>query len=235
MRVSLGVDDHQQVTEISDMGRPSQFPPGPITEMSAIGRETYRRIFKPWYRQASQPTWLKLSQAALGDRVIHSSQLTGYATGNLLDPAPKGLAALGLFNEMLAKGEMPAALQDKWRDLQPMILPTGEVMGPAEIFLVFTGVMKVKLPEQREIPLEQEAKVTKGFGKWYRTELAKRGVDFVVEDHQRLVKTATCMKGLLSGKEVKGEALLQDLPALAKELQVTTDELWEIIAGLMAD
>jgi hypothetical protein len=215
------------------MGKPSQFPPGPITTQCAAGREQFRRIFKSFARQWSQPQLLKLTEAGLGDRVVHSSQISGFATGSLLDPAPKVLMALGKFNQLLATGALPQALDILWMGKEPMRTSGGDVMGPAEVFLVFTGEMDLQLGEIREIPVEKEAVVSRGLGKFVRTELAKAGVDFVVEDQQRLVNTATSFKGLLTGKEIRGEVLVAELALIAAEIGISEDDLWDEVMELI--
>ena len=215
------------------MGKPSQFPPGPVSTQCATGREQFRRIFKAWSRQWSQPQLLKLTQAGLGDRVIHSSQITGFATGTLLDPAPKVLLALGLFNQKLAAGKLPDTMSGTWKGREPLRTTDGTPMGPAEVFLAFTGELDLQLGDAKEIPLEKEAAVSKGLGKTVRMALAKRGVDFVVEDHQRLVNAATSFKGLLTGKEVRGEVLVAELPVIAEETGVSEDDLWDEVMEII--
>jgi hypothetical protein len=54
-------------------------------------------------------------------------------------------------------------------------------------------------------------------------------VDFVVDDHQRLVELCPSFKPLLSGKEVRGDVLTTDLPAIAEELGLEVSELWDVI------
>jgi len=214
---------------VSIMGKPSQFPPGPITTSCLQGREQFRKAFKAFSRQWSQPQFMKLATAALKDNVIHSSQISGFATGTLKDPAPKVLYALGVFNEALANGELPETLSGHWKDREVMRTPSGGVMGPAEMFLAFVGALDLGLSNAKEIPLEHEESVSAMFGKWVRLTLAGRGVDFVVEAHQRLVKAADSFKGLLSGKTVKGEQLVKDLPVIAAELGVEEGECWDVI------
>ena len=138
---------------VSDMGKPSQFPPGPITTSCLDGREQFRKAFKGFSRQRSLPQLMKLATAALKDNVIHSSQITGFATGTLKDPAPKVLYALGLFNEALAKGDLPDAMGELWKGKEAMRTSNGKVMGPAEMFLAFVGALDFGLSNAREIPL----------------------------------------------------------------------------------
>ena len=217
------------LTYVFRMGKPSQFPPGPITSQTVEGREQFRKLFKPWSRQWSQPGLLKLAEAVLGDKVIHSSQISGFATGTLRDPAPKVLLALGKLNVALANKSYPVGLGKLVEGKTPMTTTSGEVLGPAELFLAFVGELDLGLPDVQEIPLEDEERVNKAFGKWLRGELAKRGVDFVVEDRKRLFELTPAMEGLLTGVRVNGDLLIEGLPAIAGELGVGEAELWDVI------
>jgi hypothetical protein len=216
------------------MGKPSSQPPGPISQQCITGREQFRRLFKVWSRQWSQPQLLKLVATGLGDTVVWSSQLTGFATGKLVDPAPKVLMALGRFNLLLAAGKLPKAISTLWEGRNAMVDSNGKALGPAEMFLAFTGELDLQLPDALEIPIEVEEAVTKSFGKWYRQQLATNGVDFVVDDHQRLVEACTSMKGLLSGKAVRGEQLVADLPVLANEINAAQQDLQDVLAEQLA-
>jgi len=93
--------------------------------------------------------------------VVWSSQLTGFATGQLVDPTPKMLMPLGRFNLLLADGTLPVAISTLWADKQPMVDTTGKSLAPAVMFLVFTGEIDMQLPEALETPLELEEGVTK--------------------------------------------------------------------------
>jgi len=212
------------------VGKPSQLPPGPITTSCLGGREQFRKAFKAFSRQWSQPQLMKLAAAALGDNVIHSSQISGFATGTLKDPAPKVLYALGLFNQALANAELPQTMGSLWKDREVMRTADGAVMGPAEMFLAFVGALDLGLSNAKEIPLEHEESVSAVFGKWVRLTLAGKGVDFAVDDKQRLINAAASFKVLLSGgKPAKGEQLVKDLPLIAVELGVEEGECWDVI------
>lgn len=218
------------------MGKPSMFPPGPVTQQCEEGREWFRRVFKPHARQVSQPTYLKTVAAVLGDTVFHSSQYTGLCLGTLKEPTPKVFLALGLFNQAVAEGRIPAELKHKWVDPKPMVSSLGQVYGPAELFLIFVGALDPGLPEVEEIPQEKESEVTRILGKFVRVRLASKGVDFVVEDQQRLLKAAPSFKGLLGGKDVvRGDVLVGDLPRIAQELELTTNELWDVITPVITE
>ena len=136
---------------------------------------------------------------------------------------------MGLFNEALAKGDLPQAMAEVWKGKEVMRTSSGGVMGPAEMFMAFVGALDLGLSNAKEIPLEHEESVSAVFGKWVRFTLASKGVDFVVEDHQRLTEAAASFKGLLAGKTVKGEELIKDLPVIAGELGVEEGECWDVI------
>ena len=217
------------LTYVSHMGKPSQFPPGPITSQTVEGREQFRKLFKPWQRQWSQPGLLKLAEAVLGDKVIHSSQISGFATGTLRDPAPKVLLALGKLNVALAEKSYPTGLGKLVEGKEPMRTTTGKVLGPAELFLAFVGELDLGLPDVQEIPMEHEAAVSKDLGRHLRMAFSAKGIDWHVEDHQRLVKAAPALEGLLGGQTVNGEEVVRDLPKVAELLSTNEAELWDVI------
>lgn len=211
------------------------YPPGPVTQQTEIGREWFRRLFKRHARQVSQPTYLKAIAAVLKDSVFHSSQYAGLCTGSLKEPTPKVFLALGRFNQALAEGRIPAELKHKWVGVEPMVHPTtGQVLGPAELFLVFVGELDLGLPEVTEIPQEKEGEVTRVLGRWVRLRLASKGVDFAVEDQRRLLELSPAFKGLLGANQaVRGEVLVEELPVIAQELGTTTNELWDVITPIL--
>lgn len=210
------------------MGAPSQHPPGPITVQTIEGREQFRKLFKPWSRQWSQPALMKLAEAVLGDKVIHSSQLSGFSAGTLKDPAPKVLLALGLLNKRLANRQIPPGFSDLLDGKWVMRSPDGIVLGPAELFLVFTGELDLGLPDLKEIPQDKEDQVSRVFGRFIRIELAKKGLD-LVEDQELLVQAAPAMKALIQGKSEKGEVIADSLPKISGLLGISEGELWDVI------
>ena len=222
------------LTYVFPMGKPSQFPPGPITSQTVQGREQFRKLFKPWARQWSQPGLLKLSEAVLGDKVIHSSQISGFATGTLKDPAPKVLLALGRLNVALAEKSYPVGLGKLVEGKEAMRTPSGRVLGPAEMFLAFVGELDLGLPDVQEIPLEAESEVCKVYGKYLRLEFASKGIDWMVEDQQRLLKAAPSLKGLLLGQAVNGEEIVRDVPSVAELLSTTEGDLWDVIQAAIS-
>ena len=68
-------------------------PKGPaedrtVDEALAYGKQQWAAVWAGFARQWSQPALIKLAEATLGTKAIHSSQIHGFTTGKL-DPSPK--------------------------------------------------------------------------------------------------------------------------------------------------
>ena len=207
---------------------------GPLSAQVYAGRLQFTRMFLRWSSQWTQPQLLKLTQAALGEKAVHSSQISNFRTGKLYEPGPKILLALGLFNQMHADNKLPQAYADLWRDRKPMTAPDGAILGPAEMFMVFAGQLDVSRPDEKYIPFESEAEVTKYFGKWIRLQLANHGIDYNVDDRASLLQAASSFDSLIHGRAFSGGQLINDLPAIAKVLDTTSDNLWNVIEQKLA-
>jgi hypothetical protein len=212
------------------MGKPSQYPPGPVTTQVEKGREQMRKLTKPFFRQISQPKWLKVAEAVLGDRVLHSTHITGFSKGELRDPGPKGFLALGLVNEAIALGKVPASLMPK-EGLKPMVDPTGRPLGPTDLFAVFTGLLDLGLEDLREIPAESEAKVAKDLGRWLRVSLAAKGIDWSCTDERRFRELHPAVEKLLWNGTPYGDEVVEAIPLMAKELGIGEGEVWDVITA----
>ena len=211
------------------MGKPSQFPPGPISQQIEEGREAFARLTRPFMRQVSQPQLLNAMKLVLKDNVFHSTHISGFSKGILRDPGPKGFVALGLFNQALASGEVPSAVKTLWEGKTVMLGPDGKALGPTDLFAVFTGLLDLGLEERKEIPADKEVKVVKELGKWFRRQLALKGVDYAVEDAQRLKDLSPVIEGLIKGKAVHGDAVVEVIPLIAEETGMSEGEVWDVI------
>jgi hypothetical protein len=213
------------------MGKPSQFPPGPITLQCAKGQEQFARMFRRWTRQWSQPQLLDLAKEALHDNVIHSSQLTKLSNSTLREPGPKCLYAIGVLNLLLSEGKLPVIKGLNFNNKQPMRLPDGKIVGPAEVFLVFAGVIDLGYGEA--IPLEIENQVVAAFAKHIRGMLAEQGFDYAVEDRAALIKASSCYEQLITGKPISGDVLLEEIQAIAVPLNVSAEDLKAKLAEII--
>lgn len=211
------------------MGKPSQFPPGPLSLQVEEGKEDFARLTRPFMRQVSQPQLLNSMKLTLKDSVFHSTHITGFSKGQLKDPGPKGFLALGLFNLALAEGKIPDAIKPLWEGKRAMRGPDGKALGPTDLFAVFTGLLDLGLEDKREIPADQEVKVVKELGKWFRRQLAIKGVDYAVEDAQRLKDLSPTIEQLLKGKTPHGDEVVEVIPLIAGELGLSEGEVWDVI------
>ncbi len=209
-----------------------------------LGRNQLQTLWRRCSRQRgmTQPKWIKLAAAIFpGPQHLHSSQIGGLATGKMRDPSPKCLLVLGLLNLSLAASALradgsrvypdvdaprfPDSLRYIWLGLDPMVGPTGQPLGPAELFLVATGQLDLHLDTTREIPMNLEDEYSARLGRHLRLGLAALGRDFLSEMPE-LRTTAPSLEPLLMGRTVPGDTILADLPALAQLINTTDSDLW---------
>ena len=62
------------------------------SEAVAFGKAQWTRKWKVFASQWTQLQLMKLAKETLGEAAIHSSQIHGFTTGKLRDPAPRGAA-----------------------------------------------------------------------------------------------------------------------------------------------
>lgn len=213
-----------------------------------LGRRQLQLLWRRFSRQLgmTQPKWIRLAASVMpGPQHLHSSQIGGLATGKLREPAPKCLLVIGQLNMSVAASALypngkpafpdinaprfPEDLRSIWEHLTPMVDRYGTPLGPAELFMVATGLINLGLDSTRDIPVEAEAAASAALGRHVRLGLAAQGVDFLSEMPQ-LREAAPSVEPLLMGRPVPGDTLLADLPALASLIRTTDDDLWAVIA-----
>ena len=137
-----------QVLMLSPDPNPGKGPGEPRTISEAIrhGEDAWRIRWQQFAKQWSQPALMKLAEATLGEKAIHSGQIGHFAS----QPAPKVLLSVGQLNLALAyrHGAMkeepeytiPATLEpDLWRDKRWLVMPDGAPMGPIDVFRCLIG------------------------------------------------------------------------------------------------
>lgn len=224
---------------------------GDPNDAIAFGRRQIQTATRRFFRQASQPKWLKLSASLYPDGKwhLHSSQIGGFASGKLRDPAPKALMVLGQLNLSLAASltgpddrplfphihapKLPGELRKIWAHLTPMLDTTGRPLGPLEVFRAITGDLDLGLDTTREIPADAEPLVSKALARHLRLAFGRLGIDFL-EDMTTLRITCASMEPLLLGKTIDGDLLLTDLPALATAINETEGDLWAVCQDALA-
>jgi hypothetical protein len=220
--------------------------PNPITNRLAEGNTAFASLWRSWRNQWTQPQLLKLSDAYLGQRMFHSSQMGGFANQTLRDPAPKVFMAVGFLNlahartlnydatliEATADIGLPKKLPDTmralWEGRQPLCDSDGVAMGPTGLFEAFTGLRKLPYDSSRIIASDQEERVCEALGKWMRLRIANKGVDWLSE-MPSLRSQCDIVEPLLMGRTVDGDRLLYRLPQLAAIGGVSEDDLWGVI------
>ena len=214
-------------------------PKGPaedrtVDEALAYGKQQWSAVWAGFARQWSQPALIKLAEATLGTKAIHSSQIHGFTTGKLRDPSPKLMMALGELNLALAKANgystscrytCPGTLSKLWADKSWLKDAQGAPLGPEGVFQAITGLIDLEVNLDRVISSQDESLVSQALGKTLRMELAKQGIDWLGEI-MTLKEQAPCIEQLLMGKEVRGSEITDQLDQLAKIADMAPDQLW---------
>ena len=179
---------------------------------------------------------IKLAEATLGTKAIHSSQIHGWTSGKLRDPSPKLMMSLGELNLAIAKanGEAitsryscPGTLSKLWQHKTWLKDAQGAPLGPSGIFEAITGMIDLEVNLERQISSQAESLVSQALGKTLRMELAKQGIDWL-DEIMTLKEQAPCIESLLMGKEVRGSEITDQLEELAKIADMTPDQLWSM-------
>ena len=172
---------------------------------------------------------MKLAAATLGESALHSSQIHGFTTGKLRDPAPKVLLAIGQLNMAIAhaNGEGPAVpehhptcpgtLAELWQYKNYMKYADGSPLDAIGCFEAFTGLVDLEVMGARGASFNPESMpaVSKAVGKLLRFELMRQGIDFTDAPEAK-----TVFSQLLYGKTVDPIAFVDELPAIAAQSEV---------------
>tara|TARA_E500000305_G_scaffold111633_2_gene126402 strand:+ start:1236 stop:1931 length:696 start_codon:yes stop_codon:yes gene_type:complete len=209
-----------------------------ISETVAFGREQMQLIARPFFNQWSQPAFLKLSSATLGERSLHSTQIKGFSEGTLRDASVKPLVALGLCNEALARSQgvksvgeglkCPGALKELWQDKVYMRDAKGKPIGPEALLSIFAGLVDLKIGATKEIPVSKEKLVAKALGKHMRMSLQRQDYDWL-DKVKELNKKCPIAESLLMGKPVKGVQIVSQLNKLSAISKEAPEDLWQLV------
>jgi hypothetical protein len=223
----------------------------PILQTMDQGSAAFAPVWRAWLSQFTQPQLLKLSEAYLQGRLFHSSQMGGFSTRKLRDPAPRVFLAVGYLNVAHAHSlgiapdqieevadiglpkKLPDALRGIWEAREPLSDASGVVMGPTALFEAFCGLRPLASRVDRHIPAEAEAAATEALGRYLRLRLPQLGIDWLSAMPQ-LRTSSMVIEDLLMGRRVVGDRLLGQLPKLAAIAETTEDDLWEVVAASIA-
>ena len=188
-------------------------------DMLARSKAQWQIICTPFFRQLTQPKWIRLSKGALNSTSLHSSQISGATSGKTKEPAPKFLLVVGLLNLGIAYSnsnsvadravlydrearQLPADLRHIWQNLIPMVQePSGLVLGPQEIFEAMTGLRDLGIASKRFIPPHSEAQTTIALGRELRRLFAQNKFDWM-ENLPSLSPSCPVLEPLVMGPSV---------------------------------
>ena len=209
-----------------------------VSETVAFGREQMSKIARPFFNQWSQPAFLKLASATLGERCIHSTQIKGFSDGSLRDASMKPIISLGTLNEAIARSQgiksvgdglkCPGALKDLWQDKVYMRDSKGKPIGPEALLCIFGGLVDLKIGETKEIPVSKEKLVSKALGKHLRMSLQRQDYDWL-DKVKELNKKCPIAESLLMGKPVKGVQIVSQLNKISAISKEPSEDLWQLV------
>jgi len=209
-----------------------------VSETVAFGREQMSKIARPFFNQWSQPAFLKLASATLGERCIHSTQIKGFSDGSLRDASMKPIISLGTLNEAIARSQgiksvgdglkCPGALKDLWQDKVYMRDNKGKPIGPEALLCIFGGLVDLKIGETKEIPVSKEKLVSKALGKHLRMSLQRQDYDWL-DKVKELNKKCPIAESLLMGKPVKGVQIVSQLNKISAISKEPSEDLWQLV------
>ena len=179
---------------------------------------------------------MKLAATTLGEAALHSSQIHGFTTGKLRDPAPKVLLAIGQLNMAIAEanGEGPAidehhprcprTMAELWQRKNYMKYADGSPLDAIGCFEAFSGLVDLGVMTTRGASFNPESMpaVSKAVGKLVRFELMRQGIDFT--DYP---SNDSLFSQLIYGKTVDSIAFIDELPAIAEQSGVNEELLFD--------
>ena len=190
-----------------------------LDETMLYGREQWQAVWKAWARQWSQPELIKLAEQTLKCRCIHSSQIHGFATGKLRDPAPKLLVAIGQLNLALQgvreeggrRIKCPGTLKKLWEHAD--LLTTSRCYGTSGGVQRCGGAARPGGGYQSGYSGGARAGGGKALDTYGWRLLRVASIGWRLPELRGMCKS---MEPLLMGKKVGGAQLLKDLPAIAE-------------------
>tara|TARA_R110000868_G_scaffold55541_7_gene172732 strand:- start:198 stop:911 length:714 start_codon:yes stop_codon:yes gene_type:complete len=232
--------------------RSRQLPPTAVDNSLDSGRISFSRLFRAYLAQTTQYRLLKAMEAYFGGRAVHSSQLTGLASGALREPSPKLFLALGVFNvahgrslgypatriddcpQLGLEPHLPEAVRAIWEPLQPLCDADGVVMGPSGLLEAFSGLLKVNAIAASSIAEADAPAAASHLGSHLRLQLATQGIDWYASLASLEVQHPG-IEPLLMGHPLTAAQIVALLPALSELLSCTEEELLAIAGRSAAE
>ncbi|MEN9859575.1 MAG: hypothetical protein RLZZ515_57 [Cyanobacteriota bacterium] len=226
--------------------------PNPILDVMDTGSSAFSSRWRAWMSQWTQPQLLKLSDAYLGARLFHSSQMGGFSQQKLRQPGPLVFMAVGYLNIAHAHSlglpeaqiepspdiglptKLPDALRHLWEAREPFTDASGVSLSPQGLFMAFSGLRALTADTGRHLAPTDEEAACQALGRWLRLRLASQGVDWLGE-LPALRSACPSIEPLLMGKVVPADMVLMHLPRLAALAETTDAALWEVVEDHLAN
>ena len=214
------------------------------SESYAFGRQQWQRKWRTFSSQWSQPQLMKLAEKTLGEKVLWSSQIRGWATGELRDASAKIIMAAGQLNLAIAAANgvevelskfaprCPQEASDLWKGKHWMVGKEGLVLGPTECFEAYAGLLDLGVDVRSGVLSKKTMPaVSKAMGKYLRFRLMKDGIDFMDNDWMakpdQPSKAELLMQRLCMGQEVGVAELENAIEVVAAGAGISADQLWD--------
>jgi hypothetical protein len=221
-------------------------PGVPVLEMLATGSRDFSAAWRGYVSQFTQPQLLKMAEQLHGARLFHSSQIAGFSSQKLRNPAPAVFVAFGYLNVAHARSvnfpasriedvkdiglppRLPETLRSAWEGRVPLCDIDSIALGPVGLFEAFVGLRALTNSPERVIPAEKQKDATEALGKHLRLRYASLGIDWLSELPVLRAQNA-CLEDVLMKHDVSPDRLLSNLPRIASVTGEDEDTLWAVI------
>ena len=203
-----------------------------LEEELEAGRRQWTIAWRYFARQWTQPQLLKLADAVMGGRYLHSSQISGFATGKLREPAPKVFVVIGRLNQAIATSELPPEVKELGEGKQILKDKDGQPLDSVGCFRAFTGNLKLDLETPRVIPKNKTEEANRCLSSLLRKGLQRTGVNIVDELPDIIAKCGQLSRSLLIGEQLNNKQLEGSMQEIEEVLRaygsaMTKEQIWE--------
>lgn len=198
------------------------------------GRRQWTIAWRRFARQWTQPQLLRLAEIVMGGRYLHSSQISGFASGKLREPGPKVFVTIGRLNQAVANQSIAIDHRDLWQDKRAMVDREGNVLDAVACFRAFTGDLDLGFHQWRAIPEGGIEAANRRLGRFTRSQLASIGVDFIDDLPELIASSSNLVRTVLLGETVDADDFRDAIYAIeqmlkARGVNVSLDQLWGVV------
>ena len=187
---------------------------------------------------------MALAEKTLGEKVLWSTQIRGWQTGQTRDSTLKVIMAVGQLNVAIAAANgadielgdfdprCPGEAADLWKGKHWMVGKEGLILGPVECFQAYAGLLDLGI-DLRSGVLDKDSmpEVSKAVGKYLRMSLYQKGFDAMDGDWMKNADAPSTdellIEKLLYGKTVTTAELEHAIDAIAVVAGISPDQFWD--------